>query len=233
MKLDYVINTYPNFPEYKLVDLYPVEKIYYKRGNDFSNLFSEDFSMWQDFFCNQYEPPEGKDIVLFHCCSWSKPYDFSFIVNPIRKISGKYTEVHRVILSNVGVVPYEYQMNPTFCCYDCPPLIDTTNMGDSEIISLRKKILEVNYQRIYKYLSSHINRYKMVITLSLPIKYGSSHLISLVCKELKIPYQNVISKELYSKYKNKIYEDCSEIYIEPEILQALDDTLKNILSLRR
>lgn len=226
MSKKYEITTYPNHPEFKLINLYPVEKIHYRRGNSYEYMFSEDYQLWQDYFCDEYIPEDRKKILLFHCCSWSKPYDFSYIINPIRNIAKKYECVHRVILSNVGVVPYEYQMNPTFCSYDYPPMYDSTGMDIEKLSELRKKRVAVSYERIYRYLKAHKSHYSKVITLSSPVQYGMYHIVSLACKELEIDYENVISKELYNKYKSKKYLDKLEIYIEPEILNKLDEVLE-------
>lgn len=223
--MKYEITTYPNYDEYKLIDLYPVEKIHFRRGNEFNNYFEEDFQMWQDYFCEEYVPPEGTEILLFHCCSWSKPYDFSYIINPIRDLVKKYNKVHRAILSNVGVVPYEYQMNPTFCSYDFPPAYDTTDLELNEISALRTKMLKVNYDRIYRYLKKHRNHYKKVITYSAPVQYSIAHIVGLVCKDLNIPFENAIDRTLYDKFKNKKYEDGCELLIESEILKRLDSVL--------
>lgn len=227
MKIKYNISTYPNFSEYKLIDLYPVEKIHYKRGNEYENLFSEEYSIWEDYFCEEYIPPKEKDVVLFHTCSWSKPYDFSFIVKPIKDIADKYPNIHRVVLSNIGVIPYEYQMNPTFCSYDCAPIMYVKDKNPNEVKDLRKKFTKVHYKRIFRYISSHAGHYKKIIIFSRPVEYTSAHLVALVCKELNIPYENVIDKELYLKYKDREYKDSGEIYIEPEILNKLEDVLKN------
>lgn len=219
------IKEYPGYPEYKLIDMYPVEKIHYRRGNSFDNFFSPDFELWQEYFANEYVVDEKYDTLLFHSCSWAKPYDFSHVIQPIRDVVKKYDNVHRIILSNVGVVPYEYQMNPTFCTYDFPPIYDTVGMEDEEIKELRKKIVEVNYNRIYRYLESHKNDYKKVVTYLIPLQYGMCHIVALICKELNIPYENVISKTLYEKYKNKKYVDSGELFRESELLEALDKVL--------
>lgn len=46
----YQIKNYNNFPEYKIIDLFPIEKIHYKRGNGYEDLFAEEYTVWQDFF---------------------------------------------------------------------------------------------------------------------------------------------------------------------------------------
>ena len=221
-KYNYKLSTYPNYPEFQLLELYPACNITYSRGNEIEDFFREDFLIWQDFFCNKYRPIDGTKILLFHCCSWSKPYDFSYIVNPIRKIAKKYKEVHRAIISNVGVVPYEYQMNETFCTYDFPPVYDCSGMDDTEISRMRKRCIHILYERIYTYLKAQKNNYKLVITYSVPQQYSMAHLVGLACKELDIPFTNGMTKEKYIKYKNKNYEDAAEIYIEKELLEDLD-----------
>lgn len=223
----YSVKEYLGYPEYKLIDIYPVKEIYYRRGNSYENFFSPDFEKWQDYFCNEYIFDEKYDTLLFHSCSWAKPYDFSHVIYPIKTLVNNYNNVHRVILSNVGVVPYEYQMNPTFCTYDFPPIYNTNGMENEEVLQLRKRIMEINYKRIYNYLSQHKNKYKKVITYLMPIQYGMCNVVALICKELGIPCTSVISKELYNKYKNKKYLDSGEFFCEREVL----DTLEKVLSL--
>ena len=219
------IKEYEGYPQYKLVDIYPNEKISYRRGNSYANFFSPDFEAWQNYFTKEYKVDEGKDILVFHSCAWSKPYDLSHVVTPIRRICDKYDRVHRVILSNVGVVPYEYQMNPTFLTSDFPPICNTNGMDSGGIKELKGKIMEVNYHRIYDYLKAHKNEYTKVITYLMPIQYGMCHIVDLVCKELNIDCVNVIKKNLYSKYKDKQYFDSGELFIEEEILEELDKVL--------
>lgn len=221
----YSVKEYPGYPEYKLIDLYPVEKIHYRRGNSYENFFSPDFEEWQDYFCNQYVPDGKYDTLLFHSCSWAKPYDFSHVIYPIKTLVDDYDYIHRVVLSNVGVVPYEFQMNPTFCTYDFPPVMNLDGLDNEEIKQLRKRIIEVNYHRIYNYLSRHKDNYKKVITYLAPIQYGMCNVVALICKELKIPCVNVISKELYQKYRDKKYVDTGEIFCEREVLETLKKVL--------
>ncbi len=219
------IQEYKGYPQYKLLELYPNEKINYRRGNTYENFFSPDFEAWQDYFCTEYEVEKDKDVLVFHSCSWSKPYDMSHVITPIRNICNKYDRVHRVILSNVGVVPYEYQMNPSFLTYDFPPICDCTGMNAEEIKEFRIKVMEINYYRIFRYLKAHRNDYTKVITYLMPLQYGMCNIVDLVCKELNIECVNVISKNLYGKYKNKEYFDSGEFFIEEEVLGELERVL--------
>lgn len=227
MKKVYDVKDYPNFPEYKLLEIYPADRVNFKRGNTYDHLFAEDYLAWQDYFCSDYQPPEEKDILLFHSCSWSKPYDFSFIIKPIRELTKKYERVHRVVMSNVGVIPYEYQMNPTFCCYDCPPTFVNETMSPDAFKEYKMKYVQTHYDRVYRYINQHKDHYKKVIVYGAPVQYTGVHVVGLVCKELGIPFESVISKELYQNYKNKAYEDSGELFIEPEILIALENVLKS------
>ena len=222
------ITNYPNFNEYKLVNIFPIEKVKFRRGNSYENLFAKDYSIWQDYFCDVYKPPCDKKIALFHCCSWAKPYDFSFIVKSIRTISDKYIDVHRIIVSNIGAIPYEFQMNPTFCAYDFPPTINMKGSSENEINKEQLKYFKIHYKRIYRYLQSHKEHYDYVVTLGIPIKYSMYTLISIICKELNLKHINVIDKSLYQKFKLKKYEDSGEIYTEGEILDQLDFILSSI-----
>ena len=220
-----MVKDYAGYTQYKLIEVYPTEKITYRRGNSYNNFFAPDFDAWQDYFCEEYKVEENRDVLVLHSCSWAKPYDLSYIVSPIREICDKYDRVHRAILSNVGVVPYEYQMNPPFLTYDFPPICDTSGMCDEETKELKNKIMEINYYRIYRYMKAHKDEYTKVITYLLPIQYGMCNIVDLVCKELNIECVNVINKNLYGKYKDKKYFDTGEIFIEEELLTELERVL--------
>ena len=70
-----------------MIEVYPTEKITYRRGNSYNNFFAPDFDAWQDYFCEEYKVEENRDVLVLHSCSWAKPYDLSYIVFRMEPIS--------------------------------------------------------------------------------------------------------------------------------------------------
>ncbi|MED4014137.1 DUF5591 domain-containing protein [Priestia aryabhattai] len=219
---DLEFSTYPGFDEYILVKNLVDTPVKYKRGASYETIYNNEFNKWQDFFCQQYQVPAGKDVLLLHCCSWAKPYDFSIIINPIKQIADKYKNVHRVIMSNVGVVPYEFQMNETFCGYDFMN-VDNEEKNVQEINHLYAKSLE---ERLFQYLESHIDRYKQVVLYSRPINMGNAPAVKNACERAGIPLIIEPNIDIYVKYRQKKYKQLDELFIEKECLDSLDKTLQ-------
>lgn len=72
--------------------------------------------------------------------------------------------VHPIILSNAGIIPYEYQMNPTFCAYDWMEDIEDPVIYEELMKEYRDKLI----QRIRRYLES--NSYDVVVQYGIPVK---------------------------------------------------------------
>lgn len=218
---------YPDFPEYILLDLVDPNNVTFKRGVGEEFLLHREFEVWNQYFVSpSYAPPEGKDILLFHTCTWSKPYDFSFIGESIRKVTDKYPRVHRVILSNAGVIPYEYQMNPTFCCYDWKPT-EVQRRDKAEILKLQQRYRQVTLQRIKEFLYAHGSKYKSIGLLGLPIKQGGIQSVYRIACELRIPFFHAPTVDTFRSRKHDFEKLCDPgvFFTFPEVLEDLNNAL--------
>lgn len=179
------IQRYPGFPEYILADPpyghfpQPV----FRRGIGREYLMDPEGLSWSRFFVSgAYTPPTGKDILLLHPCTWAKPYDFSSFITRLRGITDTHDRVHRVIISNVGLVPFEYQMNPFFCSYDYMDV--SGNLSDIEQEEQRDVFRQVTSERIQEYIKSNRVHYKAVILLGHPVAHGYHEAVSRVSRDL-------------------------------------------------
>ncbi|WP_191567436.1 DUF5591 domain-containing protein [Metabacillus idriensis] len=215
---------YPNFNEYILIDLIKHNTVF-KRGASLGHIHHDEFNIWQDYFCSdQYNKPAGKKIAFLQVCSWSKPYDFSYIGKKIRSVTDKYELVHPIILSNAGVIPYEYQMNPTFCSYDW---IEKENEENLE--ELRSEFREVLLERIERYLSS--NKYDVVVQYGIPSKeHSMAPLIKEISNKLGMRYHSTPDVDTYREVKSKLVElrDPGEFFCLDEVLISLDKSLSKV-----
>lgn len=142
----------------------------FRRGTGRRYLMEPEAIAWQDFFTSpQYTPPRSKDILLLHPCSWAKPYDMSAFGTRLRQALAAHPRVHRAIVSNVGVVPFEYQMNPFFCSYDYLP---AAAQSPDERRSAHEEYSAIVGARVDRYLEARRADYSAVVMLGHPVRDG-------------------------------------------------------------
>lgn len=177
------VRTYPGFPEYILsappYGHFP--RPTFRRGVGREYLLEPEGMSWSRFFTSDsYRPPVGKDILLLHPCSWAKPYDFSEYIARLREVTDLHDRVHRVIVSNVGLVPFEYQMNEFFCSYD---YMDVSGGHSSEEEDPRALFRALTSDRIREYVFAHREHYKAIVLLGHPVAHGYHEAVSKVSRE--------------------------------------------------
>ncbi|RJG26174.1 radical SAM protein [Paenibacillus thiaminolyticus] len=220
--------TYPGFPEYILLDLIGEGDTFFKRGAKPEFLYHPHFEQWHRYFCGpDYHPPAGKTIAFFQTCTWSKPYDFSYIGRKIRTVTDKYPNVHPIILSNAGVIPYEYQMNPTFCAYDW--IVEEEAEREAER-SVAEQYQEVTLKRIRNYLTANRQVYDSVVHYCMPVTQSMSSHIQNICKELGLPYYLAVSADVYRAVRERLLQlrDVGQFYIFDEVLASLKQILEKV-----
>ena len=200
--------TYPHFPEYVLerVPLGTFAPAGYRRGVGRAYILEPEAISWQSYFASEaYCPPAGKDILLLHPCSWAKPYDFSHYVAKLRSATDQYPRVHRAIISNVGVVPFEYQLNEFFCSYDYVDL--STDRPDEERRAMTEDFRAVTAERIEAYLRAQTEHYSAVVLLGHPLTGGYWETVSRVARSLNKPGFQSPSPETYREANLAVAED--------------------------
>lgn len=202
------MQTYPNFPEYLLREPphghFPVPT--FRRGVGREYILEPEAISWQKFFTSaDYEPPMGTDILLMHPCSWAKPYDFSHFVTRLRAVTDRLPRVHRAIISNVGVVPFEYQMNDFFCSYDYMDLEPTRS--DEEKQKISDDFTRITAQRISDYIEAHSAHYRAVVILGHPFARGYQAAVRQAAVRAGLPGFQVPSLETYRAAKLETAED--------------------------
>jgi S-adenosylmethionine decarboxylase proenzyme len=183
------VGRYPGFDDYILRPVpggghFPVPR--FRRGIGREYIMEPEAVAWQDFFCGpDYTPPAGRDVLLLHPCTWAKPYDFSAKVTRLRAVTDQHARVHRVILSNVGLVPYEYQANPFFCSYDyCAA---DRHYTEAERDQARWDLQEVTRARLGRFLRSRASDYRAVVVLAPRIAGGLWRTVAGTSRALGLP----------------------------------------------
>lgn len=213
---------YPGFPEYTLLDLPGGDPPGYLRGASRKNLSFPAAEAWQDFIVDHYQPPNDARLLVLHQCSWAKPYDHSATLQPIVNICRRFSFVHRVVVSNVGLIPAELQMNPLFCSYDW------VSLDGPEPSDLTAEFHRLFEERLMRYLDAHHRNYDAVLALvarepgsKFPLIQGCAEAVGLAA----IPVPDVSTWAEAGKQK---YRDPGDKIRHPLVLQQLQDMLDKV-----
>jgi len=198
-----------DFNNFSFVPRFSRQKQVMIKGASEKELLHPHFEVWQDYICRFYEIPKEKKTVLFLPCTFTKPYYNSKLHREIAKIVGNRKNLHLVVLSSPGVIPYEFANKYPFNSYDWPEW--------EEAPEIKKRYISVTEKRIENYLRSH--KYEKYFCFLKP----SETFIALEksCKKLKIPLVNCLKPETWEKIKGELNP----------LLLALDDleeSLENI-----
>lgn len=108
------------------------------------------FEAWFKYIIETYQPPEGKTGV-FVTCAAIKPYYNSPIHKAFNSIIDKYS-THKIVISNAGVIPYEFADHYPFNVYDWNPYHETDEIRDQYV--------QITAERIVSFLNKHATKYR-------------------------------------------------------------------------
>lgn len=182
------VRSYPGFPEFVLLDPPGTAPTGYHRGSGDDQLEIPEAEAWQRFLAAHYLPPVERRLLLLQPCSWAKPYDMSATLQPLAQLCRAYPFVHRVVMSNVGLVPVELQLNPLFCAYDWAP-----PQGEG-LEDARRRYARRTTPRIVEYVERHLDHYAAVL-LFFPTPAGGELITAL--RGLPLPLITVPNDESY------------------------------------
>lgn len=109
------------------------------------------FQEWFKFIVSDYKPPKGK-IGLFIPCSAIKPYFNSPIHKVINRSITKYEDyIHKIVISNAGIIPYEFSGYYPFNSYDWNPWHETEE--------IKKRYITLTVERLISFFNKHSTEY--------------------------------------------------------------------------
>jgi len=187
---------------FHFVPRFPPEKKRFWKGVGGEFLDNPQYHVWQDYIARWYHVPEGKTTVLFLPCSYKKPYSRSkthtAIYHILKQIPGG-NNVHRVVISSPGVIPFEFNNNYPFNAYDWDESLETPK--------IKREYIKVNQKRIKAYLKNH--KYKRYLCF---FKHSSESYQALkqACDSLGIKLVNCMGAgdTIHSHEALKGLEDC-------------------------
>ncbi len=179
-----------DFNNFAFEPKFPKEMKMYLKGVGKKFLLHPYYEVWQDYICRFYEKPKEKKYVFFIPCTYTKPYYKSKLHREILKIVPK--NVHLVVISSPGVIPYEFVNKYPFNSYDWPEWKETKKM--------KKLYVNVTKERIVNYLKSH--KYEKYFAFLRPDS-ESFESLRKACRELKIELKICLETETWERIKNR------------------------------
>ncbi len=171
------------------------------------------FEIWQSFFKENYDIKENITIIIFLPCAAIKPYYNSPIHRIFNEFIDKYNNIQKFVISNAGIIPYEFCDRYPFDSYDWNPLFETDK--------IKEEYIEIISKRIFDFFNSKkINNNMKFISY---LRNDSESLKSL---------ENAFNKFNFNleviKISGKLHEtaDTDLLLILEENLKRLDEKLK-------
>ena len=171
------------------------------------------FKVWQSYFTNSYKIEGNIIAIIFLPCAAIKPYYNSPIHRVFNQTIDRYKNIQKFVISNAGLIPYEFCDQYPFDSYDWNPLLETEE--------IKREYIEVISRRIFDFFNA-----KKIYGKVKFITYLRNDSESL--KSLKIAFKKLKYKLEDVKIYGKLHEtaDTDLLLILEENLKRLDEKLK-------
>lgn len=179
-----------DFDFYNFVFIPSFPKQEWIKGATKKELLHPYFEVWQDYVCRFYEKPKSKKAVLFIPCTYTKPYSRSRLHKNILKTVPR--NIHLVVISSPGVVPYEFVNKYPFNKYDWPEWEETEE--------IKKLYVNATKKRIENYLKKH--KYEKYYCYLKPSS-ESYQALKKACEKLNIKLINCLKEGTWKKIKEE------------------------------
>ena len=183
-------------------------------GVGFQQLIHPHFEMWQDYFNNEFKIRKNIKIIIFLPCAAIKPYYNSPTHRCFNKVIDKFTYIQKIVISNAGVIPYEFCNKYPFDSYDWNPLFET--------YEIKQEYIKITSQRIFDFFNAKKLKNKLI-----HISYLRNDSESL--KSLEIAFNKLNLNLNIIKISGKLHKtaDTDLLLIMEENLKRLEKILKN------
>lgn len=202
---------YTNIPTFNYEDIVGIN------GVGIRQLTHPHFEEWFKYIVTAYEPPKPPRICLFVPCSAIKPYYNSPMHKVInRSISQYEDDIRKIVISNAGIIPYEFSNFYPFNSYDWNPKLETEE--------IKKIYIEITVNRLIAFFNKHSTKYICFISYFRP---DAEDLIAL-----KIASETTRTSIIHIDVNIKDYGNELSDTSDPDLVLTVDhnlDKLKNTI----
>jgi hypothetical protein len=133
-----------------------------------------------------------------------------------------YPFVHRLVVSNVGLVPAELQINPLFCAYDW------ISLDGPEPRALTEAFHAALEERLSRYLGAHGHRYAGILALASRDAGSKLPRIAASARTAALPLFAVPDAAAWAESADRVYRDPGDRIRHPAVLRSLRVSLDGI-----
>ncbi len=183
-------------------------------GVGIDHLIHPHFKIWQEYFKKSYFINNNIKIIIFLPCAAIKPYYNSPTHRCFNKVIDKFAYIQKIVISNAGVIPYEFCNKYPFDSYDWNPLFET--------YEIKQEYIKITSQRIFDFFNAKKLKNKLI-----HISYLRNDSESL--KSLEIAFNKLNLNLNIVKISGKLHKtaDTDLLLIMEENLKRLEKILKN------
>ncbi len=105
------------------------------------------FEIWQKYFKEYYKIKKKIKKILFLPCAAIKPYYNSPIHRIFNKAIDRYNNIQKFVISNAGIIPYEFCDRYPFESYDWNPLYENESIKLEYIEVISKRLFDFFHAR--------------------------------------------------------------------------------------
>ena len=173
------------------------------------------FEIWQNYFKENYTIEEDIKIIIFLPCAAIKPYYNSPIHRVFNEIIDKYNNILKFVISNAGIIPYEFCDRYPFESYDWNPLFETE--------AIKREYIEVISKRIFDFFN--VKKINSNIKFISYLRNDSESI-----KSLEIAFNKLTFNLEVIKISGKLHKtaDTDLLLILDKNLKRLDEKLKSV-----
>ena len=189
---------------------------------------NEIFNKAHEKILSNFDPSEKK-VAFFTVCSWGKPYRQSYIHYMIihELIKNDFlNKIEIIVLTNAGVIPYEFTDEYPYFAYDWDPNLETPKIKNIYMHVLKKRLREFLQQK---------SKYFSKFCCYLRYRSESYQVVKEIEKEFKINIpnfainENEITKEEYEEISLGYYDDHDIYLVTKRSLENLITSLSKFL----
>ena len=215
-----------DFSNYSFIPQFPqkIKKEYKEKGiikgAKIENLINRAYEIWEEYILYFFKPKSEKDILFLIPCAARKPYYLSKTHRLIKRtVAGFqiFKRMHWVVVSNPGVIPYEFVDFWPFKNYDWPEWEETDE--------LKELYYKVTKERVKRFLERHKDNYKIIVTFFKPDSL-TFKAVDEAIKELGL------ENKTFHGIDEKVYEEAKKEEKRPlfskKVLESFKERLKEI-----
>jgi len=187
-------------------------------GVGINQLIHPHFEVWQEYLKNFYKIKNNVKIILFLPCAAIKPYNNSPIHQVFNEVIDNFEDLQKLVISNAGIIPYEFRGRYPFDSYDWNPLFENPK--------IKEVYIKITSQRIFDFFNNKDLNHQIKYISYLRNDSESLKSLDIAFKKINLNFEIIrVSGKLHKT------ADADLLLILKDNLERLENSIKKALGL--